>query len=78
MRPVASDRPDSVSVFSVKPQSQKSVNVEMMEIGIDSATTMVERKLRRNIIKMATASAEPIIALTLTSSTACSINVLWS
>ena len=76
IRPVASESPESVSVLSVNPHSQNSVNVEMIEIGIDSATTMVERKLRRNIIKMAIASAEPIIALILTSSTACSINVL--
>ena len=63
IRPVASARPESEMVLSVKPQKYSSANVEKIETGIESATTSVLRTLRRKNKRIRIAKTPPMIAV---------------
>ena len=75
--PVANASPLSEIVLSVNPQKYINENVEMMDIGIDRATTKVLRRLRRKNVMMRMASAPPIIAVSFKSAIDFSMKVAW-
>ena len=68
IKPVASAKPLSEMVFRVKPMKYINAKVEITEIGIESATTMVDRTLRRKNMMTRIASTPPIIAVSFSSS----------
>jgi hypothetical protein len=59
--PTASVKASIVSMLRVKPMYQMSPNVAMMEVGIEMAAMIVERRLPRNKSTTSDASSDPMI-----------------
>ena len=75
IRPVASAKPPSDIVLIVNPHIYTSANVEMIDVGMDNATTSVLRMLRRKNSRIRTASMPPMIAQSRTLFTDCRTNL---
>ena len=73
--PMASDRPISVSTFSVKPNMRMAMNAAMTEIGSVRPVMTVERHELRNRNTMKTVSRPPRTSVTCTSSIDSRMNV---
>ena len=66
-----------VSMLSVKPMYQTSANVAMIEVGIEIAAMIVERKLPRNSSTTIAASIEPTTRCSSTLRIDASMNSAW-